>query len=457
MKRYDLIVIGSGPGGAVAAKTAARLGVSVAIVELKESQLGGNDLHAGSIPSKALLNSTYFTKVSWRNSKKYLGDTTAKLYARHTDGGSYLAGSIDKYFGEAKFVGSKTIKVDKQELTARKIIIATGARPFVPNIRGLKKAGYDTYETFYHKSALPKKITILGGGQLGVEMAFSLQRLGARVSIVEHNSQLMHQFDSDVSEIITDNLAAEGVKVYTSSTVLDIDGSGGKYGVNIRQAGQNIRIQTESIFVATGKTPNIPAGLKKSGIIMTPQGICVNNNWRTNKKHLYAIGDIAATTGKYTHSAERAAYDTVRHAFLGTPNKHNPAHEPYVIFTDPEVAQVGMTSHYLLKNRKDHRSYSLKLNETDRGIIDGSPGLIRINTSAGGVIIGATVVAKNASDIIGYLALAVSKGWHLGKLLDLPLPYPTVAYGIRQMALEAELQNTDSWRRFAYFRKLLKR
>jgi pyruvate/2-oxoglutarate dehydrogenase complex dihydrolipoamide dehydrogenase (E3) component len=457
MKRYDLIVIGSGSGGSVAAKIGARLGLRVAIVERKESQLGGNDLYIGSVPSKALLTVGYQPRMTWKRAQKYIFDVTKQIYDRQESGSIYDSQGIEVFFGDAKFVAPTKIKIGKTVINAKKVLVATGARPNLPNIPGLKKAGCETYETIFSKSTLPNKIAIIGGGPVGVEMSFALQRLGASVALIDHNSHVLHNLDSDISDIIQDNLTADGVKVYTSSTVMKITTTNKKKKVVVRQGGDSIDILTDCIVVAAGKQPVIPTGLKKLGILMTPEGISVNKNWRTTNKRIYAVGDVTIGNSKFAHTASQAAYEAVRHAFAGIPARSDPELQPLVFYSDPEVAHVGTTWGRLLKNGKEHREYTITLNDVDRGIIDSAEGMMRIITTSTGYIIGATIVAKNASEIIGYLALAVNKKWHIKSLLQIPLPYPTIASGIRLIAMEAEMERAGTAKRLTALKRFFKR
>jgi pyruvate/2-oxoglutarate dehydrogenase complex dihydrolipoamide dehydrogenase (E3) component len=183
----------------------------------------------------------------------------------------------------------------------------------------------------------------------------------------------------------------------------------------------------------------------------------VNKNWRTTHKRIYAIGDVTIGTKKFAHTASQAAYEAILHAFTGSQNKNDPELQPSVYFTDPEVAHVGTTSGALLKNGKDHRTYTIALSDIDRGVIDAASGLMRIITTASGIVIGATIIAKNAGEIIGYLALAVNKKWRVGKLLEIPVPYPTYASGIRQIAFEAEMERSVRLKRIAAIKRLFKR
>jgi pyruvate/2-oxoglutarate dehydrogenase complex dihydrolipoamide dehydrogenase (E3) component len=435
---YDVVVIGSGSGGLAAAKYAAGMGAKVALIERAAEKLGGVSLHVNDIPTKALVHASR-EYGSWYDVKRHIEKSRNKLALSKDYETSLQRVGIDLYFGDATFTSPKTVKVGKETVAARRVVIASGATPHIPNVPGLKQAGFLTVAGLASLSRLPQSVAIIGGGMVAVELAFALRRLGCEVTIVEHSSHILGHLDAEVSEYVKDVLQSSGAKVHTSTSIQGVARSSRGHKIEARHLGDPLAIRSSNLLIATGRDPVLPGGLSKAEVNTTKLGIPVNSQWQTNNKSIYAIGDVVEEATCLTPHAAVAAKHAVKHALLG--QKSRQSVQPQVIFSEPELAHTGATAAQLLRQGIDHQVYTLELSDTDYGKVVSSEGFIRIICGPGGRVIGGTIVGDGAGELIGYLALAINKKWTLSNIGDLPLAYPTLSAGFSQIAEEAEGRN----------------
>ncbi len=434
-KIYDVIVIGGGAAGLTASAVIGGLGKNVALIE--RERLGGDCTWTGCVPSKALLK---VAKVahSIRTAHKYgitvneplvdmgvvrdhLRQVIHEVYQHETPEETAKRG-IEVITGEAKFIDAQTVQVDERRIQAKKFIIATGGRAAIPPIPGLDGVPYKTNATIFDNDRLPEHLLIMGAGPIGMEMGQAHARLGAKVTII--GDQIMPRDEPEAVDVLRKTFASEGIEIIETLVT------------EVKQAGSNIvlklksgqEVQGDMLLVAVGRTPNIDTlDLEKAGVQYTRQGIAVNKQLQTNMPHIYAIGDV--TTGpKFTHYAGFQGAAAGRNALLpfGKANGHE-AVLPWVTFTDPEVAHVGLTeTEARHKYGVEVKVFSLPMAMGDRSVAeDDMEGFIKLVYRGRGDLLGATVVADRAGEMIIEYELVIKKKISLRSLVGVMHPYPT--------------------------------
>jgi pyruvate/2-oxoglutarate dehydrogenase complex dihydrolipoamide dehydrogenase (E3) component len=449
--RYNLVVIGAGTAGLVTAAGAAGLGAKVALIE--RAWLGGDCLNVGCVPSKALLASAH-ARTSVGEAEQ-LGvrvdgdvrvdfaavmDRMREIRARisPTDSVSRFRDElgIDVFLGAAQLTGSDTVEVDGQTLRFKKAVIATGARPFVPPIPGLEDAGYLTNDSVFDLTELPGHLLILGGGPIGCELAQAFRRFGSRVTLVEQAEQFLVREDPDAARILFDAFAREGIDVRLESALVRIERSeSGARRAIIERGGKEETLEFDEILVAVGRAPNVQGlGLDVVGVAHDARrGIEVDDHLRTANKRIFAAGDVCMRH-KFTHAAEFAARTVVQNALFFGRKKLSALTIPWCTYTDPEIAHVGLYEHDATAQGIEIDTYFHPLSEVDRAIAEGQEeGFVKIHVRKGGDrILGATIVARGAGDLISEISVAMAAGMGLGGLSSVIHPYPTRADAIRQ-------------------------
>lgn len=465
---YDLLVIGGGTAGLVCAAGAASLGARTALVE--KDRLGGECLWTGCVPSKALLSSARLAAEMRRAADFGLSGLPgneepaeperdgARLLesvrsARaeiqpHDDPERFREMGVDVLEGrEARFVSEHEVEAGDRRLRGRKIVVATGSRPRVPPVRGLEEAGYFTHETAFDRDSIPGSAVILGAGAIGVEFAQAYRRLGVDVTLVEMAPRVLPTEDVDVSAIVEETLADEGVRVLTSARAVAARSAAGDSGTRREVAleraggpgdGGRETVAADELFVATGRLPNVEGlGLERAGVETGEQGIVVDDRLRTTRPHVYAAGDVIGGH-QFTHVADHEARAVVRNALFPFSSAVDYSVIPWAVFSDPEVARVGLTE---AEAREEHGDdvgvYRYDVSELDRAITERSArGLVKLIGDGGGRLLGGHVVAPSAGTMIVELALAMRQGTSIGELAELVHPYPTMSEGIRRAANE---------------------
>ena len=434
----DICVIGGGAGGLAAAAAAAAFGVPVVLVE--KAAMGGANLNAGSVPSKALIGAAKRAQemreagsfgvnaqrvaVDFARVHDHVQEVVAAA-ARNASKKRFRALGVRVIEGEAHFIDTDTVAVGEIEIKARRFVIATGSSPAFPAIEGLADTPHFTSDTIFELRVCPKHLIIVGAGAVGLELAQAFRRLGADVTVLEADEPLADE-DSEGAGIVLDRLAREGVVVRQGITVAQVSQVRSKVTVTLKGADAQESIDGSHLLVTTGRRPNTTGlGLDKAGIRYDMRGIAVGKGLRTTNKRVYAIGDVAGGP-QSTHLAEHHAGLVIRNALLGTSTKVRSEIIPRVTFTDPELAQVGMTEAQMRKRRV--RIARWPYGENDRALaMRTTQGHIKVVTDRGGKILGVTIVGAQAGELITLWARAVAQGLRLATMTDMVVPYPTLS------------------------------
>jgi len=432
---YNLVVIGGGPAGLVAAFGAAGLGGRVALIE--KGLLGGDCLVAGCVPSKAVLRAAHAAQAA--RDAATLGVRVADVdvdfaavmdrmrriradIAPHDSAARLRDAGIDVLFGAAAFTGPDTVRVGDTTLRFAKCLIATGARAALPPIPGLAEAGALTNETLFNLTERPRRLVVLGGGVIGCEMAQAFARLGSEVTLIDREARVLPREEADASAIVGARLAADGVRLHLSATVTRVDRRGDTRVVVLEDGRELVG---DALLVALGRTPNLDLDLPRANVRTTRAGIEVDDHLRTANPRIYAAGDVIGQA-QFTHAADHHARIVLRNALFPTPpSRVSRLVIPRVTFTHPEVAAVGLSAEEAAKS-PGLRVYTVGIGETDRGRTDGeSEGYARVVVDGKGRVRGATIVAEGAGELLAPLTLAMTHGIPIGKLASTIHPYPT--------------------------------
>ncbi len=447
--RYNLVVIGAGTAGLVAAAGAAGLGARVALIE--RELMGGDCLNVGCVPSKALLRCAKayadvrdagrygvtvpdgvgvdFVAVMERMRKLRSEIATHDSFERFSDLG------IDVYMGQASFTSQDTVEVDGKKLRFARACIATGARAADLPIEGLKDAGSLTNETVFSLTELPKRLGIIGAGPIGVEMAQAFARFGSKVTLLENTHDILGREDPDAVSLIRDALVNDGVDVNCDCRITKVTTQGDDKIIHFVADRSCNELAVDKVFVGVGRKPNVEGlGLEEAGIDYDDDGVKVNQYLQTSNPSVYAAGDICFQY-KFTHTADAMARIVIRNAMFFGRAKTDALTIPWCTYTEPQLAHVGMSAEAAEQQGHDVKTYRVNMDEVDRAILDGeTEGFLKVHADAKGRIRGATLVAKNAGDLISELSLAMTAGVRLGKLADTIHPYPTQAEVIKKLA-----------------------
>ena len=431
----DLCVIGAGSGGLAVAAGAAQMGAEVVLVE--RAAMGGDCLNFGCVPSKSLLAAARIADL-WRH-----GTALGIAYARpHIDFAAVADSvqrviaeiapndSVERFEGfgvrilraEARFTSPRTVRAGDVEIRPRRFVIATGSQPAIPPIRGLDEVRYLTNESIFANRQLPEHLIVIGGGPIGIEMAQAHRRLGARVTVLDVGP-LLPRDDPELSAVLAERLWSEGIV--------------GRPGVEIAEverAGQVIRVRLESgeqisgshLLVAAGRRPTVEAlDLAAAGIASTAKGITVDARLRTTNRRVFAIGDVAGGP-QFTHVALYHAGIVIRNALFRIPAKVDYRALPWVTYTDPELAQVGLTEAEARAIERASRVLRWRFVENDRAQTEReTEGMVKVVTRANGRILGTSILGAGAGDLILPWALAISQKLKISALANLIVPYPT--------------------------------
>jgi pyruvate/2-oxoglutarate dehydrogenase complex dihydrolipoamide dehydrogenase (E3) component len=459
--KYDLVIVGMGSGGMVAAEFAATLDLKVAVVE--RGRVGGDCLWTGCVPSKALLASG---KVAhhMRTAADFGIEPVepvvdrAKVWARIRSVQAQIAQSddnpdrfrdmgLDIVAGHGKLVGPTTVEVDgERRLETRYIMLCTGSRPAVPPIEGLAEAGYVTSENLFELTDPPASFVNIGGGPIAVEMVQGFTRLGIPVTLLQKGPRILPRDEPVLVDLLVDKLRKEGVDLRFEVETQRVTVEGGKKVVHGTENGQPASWVADELLVAVGRKANVEnLGLEELGIETGPKGVVVDNRGRTNVDTVYASGDIA---GRYlfTHSAAYEGVRAVRDMFFPGKGKVV-ASVPWCTFTDPELAHAGTTE---AEAREEYKSdvevWRQDLIHNDRARADGAPeGAIFVITHKNRIV-GAHVLAPAAGEMIHEFALAIEENVKLSELSQFMHVYPTVSTSIGQLAGEAAFEKAEKLR-----------
>jgi pyruvate/2-oxoglutarate dehydrogenase complex dihydrolipoamide dehydrogenase (E3) component len=446
--RYNLVVIGAGTAGLVTAIGAAGLGAKVALIE--KHFMGGDCLNVGCVPSKAIIRAARamaavreagdlgvnvppgatanFGAVMERMRRLRADISPHDSAQRFTDLG------VDVFLGAGKFTGPDTIEGGGQSLRFAKAVIATGARAAAPPIPGLKDVPYLTNETLFSLTELPKRLGIIGAGPIGCEMAQSFARFGSEVFLVEAEQGVLPREDRDAAEIIRAAMERDGVKLLCCGKDLKLARGPNGVRLQVESLGKGYDEEVDQLLVAVGRAPNVEGlGLETVGVEFDKKGVKVNDRLQTTNPRIYACGDICSPY-QFTHAADFMARIVIQNALFKGRAKASSLIIPWATYTSPEIAHVGLYA----KDAKAHGievdTFTQELGKVDRAILDGeTEGFVRVHVRKGtDEIVGATVVAAHAGDLIGELTLAMKGKLGLKTIGATIHPYPTQAEAIRR-------------------------
>jgi pyruvate/2-oxoglutarate dehydrogenase complex dihydrolipoamide dehydrogenase (E3) component len=448
--RYNLVVIGAGTAGLVTAAGAAGLGARVALVE--RGLMGGDCLNVGCVPSKGLIRAgravadvrgagEYGVRVPPGTHADFgaVMDRMRRLRARisRLDSAARFRGlGVDVFFGVARFSGPDTVDVAGVTLRFKKAVIATGARAAEPPIPGLAEAGYLTNETVFSLTELPRRLAVIGGGPIGCELAQAFARFGATVFLLEGEGQILPREDRDAAERVASALSRDGVEVRLGTRVERIERDGAARAIHVTSGAAAARLAADAILVAVGRAPNVEGlGLESVGVAHdTRAGVAVDDRLRTTNSRIYAAGDVCSAH-KFTHNSDAQARIVIQNAlFLGRA-RASALTLPWCTYTDPEVAHVGLSEREAALRGIAVRTFVQELADVDRAVLDGeTEGFIKVHVRAGtDRILGATIVARHAGEMLSELTLAIATGTGLGRIASIIHAYPTQAEAIRKL------------------------
>lgn len=434
----DLCVIGAGSGGLSVAAAAATLGVPVVLIE--RGKMGGDCLNAGCVPSKALLAAA--KRAAVMRSSAPFGIKSPRPHVEFYEVNDHVQGVIaavapndskERFTGlgvrviegEARFQDAATIVVgDDIEIKARRFVIATGSSPAVPAIPGLDQTPYLTNETIFDARERPKHLIIIGAGPVGLELAQAFSRLGSDVTVLEAAEPLAHE-DPECVRILVEALAREAVSIRTGVAIAHVRRVRAHIAVEL-EGGETI--EGSDLLIAAGRRPNLDAlALDAAGIKHTPAGITVDKRLRTSNKRVYAIGDVAGGP-QFTHVANYHAGLVIRHALFHQPVAVDHDRVPRVIFTDPELAQVGLTEQQARARYRRIQVLRWPYRENDRAQAERMTiGHVKVVTDRKGTILGATIVGAHAGELITTWTLAIEQRLNIRVFAGIVVPYPTLA------------------------------
>lgn len=439
--KADICIIGGGSGGLSVAAGAAQLGLTTVLIE--KDAMGGDCLNTGCVPSKAFLAAAkrahqhrltnikgiagHEPKINFPDVKDYVSETIATIAPNDSEERFESLG-VRVLQESARFVDRNKVEAGNHTITARHFVIATGSRAVVPTIRGLDKAKAYTNENIFRLREKPDHLLVLGGGPIGIEMAQAHRRLGCKVSVFDIGSILPRDDQKNV-QILRQSLLAEKIALHEFITVKEVQHTATGVALVIEEAGQQAVIKGTHLLVAAGRTPNIEGlGLEGAGIAYSKRGITVDKRLRTSNKNIFAIGDVAGGP-QFTHVAGYHAGIVIRQVcFKIFWSKVDYTALPWVTYTDPELAQVGMTEEEARKRCGDAvKVVEWQFDENDRAIAErNTHGQLRVVTTKKGKILGASMVGSHAGELIGLWALAISNGLKISAVASMIAPYPTL-------------------------------
>jgi pyruvate/2-oxoglutarate dehydrogenase complex dihydrolipoamide dehydrogenase (E3) component/uncharacterized membrane protein YdjX (TVP38/TMEM64 family) len=446
---YNLVVIGAGTAGLVTAAGAAGLGAKVALVE--RSLLGGDCLNVGCVPSKAVIRSgraVFDAKEAGpfgvRVGRPVEMDFSAAMermrklradISPHDSAQRFSKLGVDVFLGDARFAGPDKVEVAGQTLRFKRAVIATGARAMDPPIPGLAEAGYLTNETVFNLTQCPPKLAVIGGGPIGCELAQAFQRLGSQVSLLHKNAHLLDREDMEAAALVQKAFIREGITLRLNAKITRVEHNGAVKTIWFESQGKEESLAVDELLAGAGRAPNVEGlNLEAVGVEYDRRkGVVVNDCLQTTNPRIYAVGDVCLAW-KFTHAADFSARLVIQNAlFLGR-KKASSLTMPWCTYTDPEIAHVGLYERDARERGLEVDTYVREFKEVDRAVLDGEEdGFVKIHVTKGhDEILGATIVARHAGEMISEISVAMSARLGLGKLASVIHPYPTQAEALRQ-------------------------
>lgn len=448
--RYNLVVIGAGTAGLVTAAGAAGLGAKVALIE--RELLGGDCLNVGCVPSKGLISAARAMRSvryadqfgvhgagGARVDFSHVMERMRRLRARigpHDSATRFSDLGIDVYFGQGTFKGSNSVQVGDQTLDFKRAVIATGARASAPPIPGLDSVEYLTNESIFSLAELPRRLGVIGAGPIGCELAQSFALFGSEVYLVEATHGILPREDPDAAKIVQTAMVRDGVNFLCCSRNTEVKpGDNGTIRLTLGSHDKSYDQTVDELLVAVGRAPNVDnLGLEKVGVEFDKLGVQVNDRLQTTNPNIYAAGDICSPY-KFTHAADFMARIVIQNALFMGRAKASSLVIPWATYTSPEIAHVGLYPKEAEEKGIAIQTFTQEFSDVDRAILEGeTEGFVRVHSQQGtDKILGCTIVAKNAGDMISEVALAMTHGLGLKKIASTIHPYPTQAEAIRKI------------------------
>ena len=435
----DICIVGAGSGGLSVAAGAAQMGADVVLLE--RGEMGGDCLNYGCVPSKALIAAGHAAHqmrhvsrfgisdvepvVDWSGVRDHVNGVVETI--AHHDSQERFEGFGVRVIRQAgTFTGRRTVRAGEMEITARRFVVATGSSPVVPPIDGLADTPFFTNETIFENSEKIDHLIVVGGGPIGLELAQAAYRLGARVTVLEAMKALAND-DPDLAAVVKERLSAEGLDLREGAFVKSVSGTAGNVSVVAEIDGSQTNFSGSHLLIAIGRSPNLAGlGLEEAGIKTGRGGILVDDRLRTTNRRVFAIGDVAEGF-KFTHAAGYQAGIVIRNVLFRMPAKVDYRAFPWVTYTSPELAQIGMTEKAAREKFGDIKVITAPFFENDRAQAEREThGMLKVVTSKSGVILGAGMVGEKAGEVIQSWALPIAKKMKMKDIAGLILPYPTL-------------------------------
>jgi pyruvate/2-oxoglutarate dehydrogenase complex dihydrolipoamide dehydrogenase (E3) component len=455
----DICVIGAGSAGLTVAAAAAAFGVSVVLVE--KARMGGDCLNTGCVPSKALIAAARHAEMI-RQADRFgvqagepdIDFAAVMAHVRETIEAIAPNDSVERFTGlgvivlkgEARFKDRRTVVVGATEIAARRFVIATGSRPALPPIGNLEAVPYLTNETVFDLKRRPSQLIVVGAGPIGLEMAQAFSRLGSEVTVLEAGTALAHD-DRELTALLLETLRAEGIDIREGVNAVRV-ARRGRSGirVTVETGGETSYVDGSHLLIAAGRKADVEGlGLEEAGIAFDQRGIRINARLRTRNRRVYAIGDAVSGNPQFTHWAGYQAGLVVRSALFRFGGKLQPDILPWVTFTEPELAHVGLSEAEARRRHKTIRILRWPFSENDRAQTErATRGFVKIIATSRGRIVGADILGREAGELIAPLALAVAGGMNVKSLATAVFPYPTRAEATRRAAVGFYAAKLDS-------------
>ena len=453
--KYDLVVIGAGTAGLVVAAGAAGLGIGLKVALIERYLMGGDCLNFGCVPSKALIRSARIigeiikgqklgvdvaqVKVNFAQVMARMRNIRASI-SHHDSAKRFQSLGIDVFFGEAKFTSNQTIEVNQQILPYKKAVIATGARAVTPDIEGIEATGFQTNETIFSLTELPRSLAVFGGGPIGCELAQAFHRLGAEVILFHKHSHLLNRENAEAAQIVQNQFLQEGIKLVFNAQIRRTEKTSIGKRIFYLDDNQEKSIDVEEILMGAGRQPNIEnLNLEVVGVKYDRQGVKVNDYLQTTNSSIYAAGDVCLPL-KFTHTADAAARIVLKNTLFSPfgfgKSKFSDLVIPWVTYTDPEIAHVGMYPHQAESKGIEVNTIKIFLENVDRAITDEeTEGFVKVyHQNRSDRILGATIVSSHAGEMISEITAAMVNKIGLNGLSTVIHSYPTQADAIKKAA-----------------------
>ncbi|HIF32218.1 MAG TPA: mercuric reductase [Planctomycetaceae bacterium] len=461
-ERYNLVVIGAGTAGLVTAAGAAGLGARVALIE--RELMGGDCLNVGCVPSKGVISAARVAAEvrdaadfgvvvpdDWHVVFSTVMERMRRLRANisQVDSAARFKGlGVDVFIGNGRFADGDTVEVDGKRLRYKRAVIATGARAAELPIEGLRDVDYLTNESLFSLTELPRRLLVVGGGPIGTEMAQAFARLGSQVTQIEQSPHILPREEPDAALLVQAAMERDGVKFVLDATVNRVEQRGDEKVVCLEQDGKQRELIGDALLLGMGRSPNVEGmGLEDVGVSFDVRnGVHVNDRLLTTNRKIFAAGDVCSKY-KFTHAADFMARIVIQNALFFRRAKVSGLTIPWTTYTSPELAHVGITPAEAVEQGIELDGYTQPLADVDRAILEGeTEGFVRVHTKKGSDrILGATIVAENAGDMISQVTLAMTHGLGLKQIASTIHPYPTQADAIRKLGDQFNRTRLKPW------------